>query len=299
MSVLGKFAKLWLITTDHLTDRILFRDDEDFKVGMNVVAVLACAFPVEVLSFILMSNHVHFVLASSRAVADAFIDEFKRRYSQHLRRKYGAKESLRGLKHRIDPIDGNEESLEWVVAYVQMNSVAANICLSPNDYPWGTGNSFFRAMPGRGHRLDQFSKRAVRRLLHTAQTLPPDLLVNDDGYVLPETYVNVEFIETVFRTPKRMLYFLQNSSKAKRRLSAENNVPAFRDQILAAAIPDLCQSLFRKPGLASMTDSESAELLKQLRFRFTANVNQLARVSNLPYEKVVELLDQVVTLKEG
>ena len=48
-----------------------------------------------------------------------------------------------------------------------------------------------------------------------------------------------------------------------------------------------------------MSESESAELLKQLRFRFTANVNQLARVSNLPYEKVVELLDQVFTLKEG
>lgn len=31
----------WLVTTDHLTDRIWFKDDEDFKAAMNIVAVLS------------------------------------------------------------------------------------------------------------------------------------------------------------------------------------------------------------------------------------------------------------------
>lgn len=133
-------VEIWFITTDHLTDRIWFRDDDDFKMGMNLVAVLACVLSVNVLSFILMSNHVHFVLACSNKKAQEFIDEYKRRYSQYLRRKYGLKESLRRVGCQIDFIDGKDESLEWVVAYVQMNSVAANICLSPTGYPWGTGD---------------------------------------------------------------------------------------------------------------------------------------------------------------
>ena len=290
MSVMVEF---WLVTTDHLTDRIWFRDDEDFKMGMNLVAILACVLSVDVLAFILMSNHVHFVLACPYEKAQAFIEEYKRRYSQYLRRKYGLKETLRGVNYRIDFIDGQNESMEWVVAYVQMNCVAANICLSPTGYPWGTGNAFFKASQVRWRRVGEYSKRALKRILHSKEDLPPNLLMSDSGYILPESYVQVQFVENLYRTPKRMLYFLQNSSKAKRRLTAENDVPAFRDQVILAGIPDLCQSLFRKPNLDAMSEDELAELFKQLRCRFSANVHQLARVTGVPYEKVVRLLDKI------
>ena len=59
----------FLITTDHLEDRLWFRDDEDFKTGMNYAATVAFLLGVNVLAFILMSNHVHFVLACSEAEA--------------------------------------------------------------------------------------------------------------------------------------------------------------------------------------------------------------------------------------
>ena len=292
MRVLEKRLQVWLITTDHLTDRIWFRDDEDFKVGMNLVAVLACCFQVDVLSFILMSTHVHFVLACSNGQAKRFIDEFKRRYAQHMRKKYGIKEFLRENDVDIRPLEGMQESQEWGIAYVQMNSVAANICLSPTNYPWGTGNAFFKASPPRGRRLDSFSGRARRRLLHSEQELPPHLLVGEDGYVLPESYVQVERVETLFRTPKRMDYFLRNSSKAKRRLaSAGSESPSFRDQVVQSAIPDLCHTLFQKRILDELTREEQSELLRQLRFRFSSCPHQLARVTGLSYERVATLLD--------
>lgn len=286
-------VEFWFISTDHLTDRIWFRDDDDFKMGMNLVAVLACVLSVNVLAFILMSNHVHFVLACPYEKAEAFIEEYKRRYSQYLSRKYRLKETLRRVGYRIDPVDGNDESLECVVAYVQMNSVAANITLTPNGYLWGTGDVFFAESKGSRHRLEKYSKRALRRMLHSKVKLPPNLLLSDSGYILPESYVDVQFVETLFRTPKRMLYFLQSSSKAKRRLSSEENLPAIRDQVIVSAIPDLCQSLFGKPDIASLTEAEKSELLKQLRYRFSSYVNQLARVTGMSYETVVRLLDKV------
>ena len=52
----------WLVTTEHLKEGVWFRDEEDYKVGMNYVAVLSFILGVTVLSFSLMSNHVHFVL---------------------------------------------------------------------------------------------------------------------------------------------------------------------------------------------------------------------------------------------
>lgn len=292
MCALGYLLQVWLITTDHLTDRIWFRDEEDFKVGMNLVAILACSFPVEILSFTLMSNHVHFVLAGSYEQVERFIIEFKRRYAQHARKKYGVKEFLRGNGTDIRPLDGTEESQEWGIAYVQMNCVAANICLSPTNYPWGTGNAFFKVGRAQGRRLDSFSGRARMRLLHSEQKLPPDLIVGEEGYILPESYVNVERVEAIFRTPKRMNYFLQNSSKAKRRLAMAES-PSFSDQLVLSAIHDLCNSLFRKSSLETMDWKERTELIKQLRYRFSADPRQLARVTGLSYETVSAMLDEM------
>ena len=292
MCALGFLLQVWLITTDHLTDRIWFRDEEDFKVGMNLVAILACSLPVEILSFTLMSNHVHFVLAGSYEQVERFINEFKRRYAQHVRKKYGVKEFLRGNGVDIRPLDGTEESQEWGIAYAQMICVAANICLSPTNYPWGTGNAFFKVGRTQGRRLDSFSGRARMRLLHSEQKLPPDWIVGEEGYILPESYVNVERVESLFRTPKRMNYFLQNSSKAKRRLAAAE-CPSFSDQLVLSAIHDLCHSLFRKSSLETMDWKERAELIKQLRYRFSSDPQQLARVTGLSYETVTAMLDEM------
>ena len=174
-----------------------------------------------------------------------------------------------------------------------MNPVAAGICFSPTGYQWGTGDTFFKTKQAKGRKLGSYSDRARIALLHSTQPMPPDLLVGEDGYVLPESYVKVELVERIFRTPKRMNFFHQNSSKAKRRLSSDENAPSFRDQLVIAAIPDLCQSLFRKPSMTGLTENDQAELLKQLRFRFSSNADQLARVTGLSYNKVVELLDKV------
>ena len=292
MSVLENRLEFWLVSTEHLTDRIWFRDEDDFKMGMNLVAILACVLHVDVLAFILMSNHVHFVLSCSKEMATEYIDEYKRRYARYVNRKYGTVELLRRNGRDVRPIDGNQESLEWAIAYVHMNCVAANICLSPSDYPWGSGGAFFRVKTPKGRRLGQLSMRARLRILHTSLELPSNLLIDDSGYILPESYVQVELVETLFRTPKRMLFFLQNSSKAKRRLSSDEDIPAFRDQVIVSAIPDLCQSLFRKPNMGYLAENDLTELLRQLRFRFSSNINQLARISGLSYEKVASLLDK-------
>ena len=287
--------KLWLITTEHLKAGLWFRDEEDFKVGMNFVAIQAHASRVVVLSFILMSNHVHFILvADSKRDAEAFIDGFKQRYSLYLRRKYGVKEFLRGTDVHVDPISLYDEDPEKAIAYVEMNCVAANICSHPSQYPWGTGGMFFNPGKLAGRPLGTFSKRASKRLLHTdVESLPDDWLVGADGYILPQNYVDVAAVEACFRTPQRMNWFLSNSSKAKRRLEADENLPAFRDQVILAAIPDLCQSLFGKRQFSQLMREEQVEFVRQLRFRFSAHVNQIARVCGLTYEQAAQLMDSV------
>ena len=282
----------WLVTTEHLKKGLWFRDDEDYRIGMNYVAIVSFAYGVMLLAFVLMSNHVHFVLYCTEEEARAFINEFKADCSRHLALKYGVRDLLRRNRVVIERISPDDESFERAMAYVQMNPPAANICLHPTGYPWGTGSVFFNGREIKGIRLGDLSRHAVRKRLRTKRSLPADWLLGEDGYILPESYVPVTLVESIFRTPKRMNFFLQNSSKAKRRLEFRgNDLPSFRDQVLYAVIPDLCQSLFGRNTVSDLDREQKTELVRQLRRRFGSDVRQIARVTSLPMEETARLLD--------
>ena len=282
----------WLVTTEHLKSGLWFRDDEDYRIGMNYVAIASFVYGVMVLAFVLMSNHVHFVLYCMEEEARAFINEFKADCSRHLALKYGVRDLLRRNRAVIERISAEDESFERAIAYVQMNPPAANICLHPTGYPWGTGGVFFNTRQMKGIRLGDLSRNAIRKRLRTKRSLPADWILGEDGYILPESYVPVELVESIFRTPKRMNYFLQNSSKAKHRQEFQGNeLPSFRDQVLYAALPDLCRSLFSKNESSALDEEQRQELVRQLRRRFSADIHQIVRVTSFPMKDVARYLD--------
>lgn len=281
-----------LVSTNHLTKGVWFRDDQDYKVGMNYVAIIAAASGITVLAFILMSNHVHFLLQCSKEEAEWFINEYKRRYSEYLNRRYGTDDFLRLNKIDVQPVYMKDESLEKAFAYVLMNCVAANICLSANEYPWSSAGIYFNLNTPRGVRSGDLSKNYRCRLLHSRAEIPDDLLIGEDGYILPYSYIPVKFVESLFKTPKRLNYFLLNSSKAKRVLASEIGLPAFSDNTILSAIPDLCKSLFRQSRVSELSDKDTAELIKQVKYRFSADIHQISRVLGAPYPDIAKLLEE-------
>lgn len=279
----------WLVTTGHLSDRIWFRDEEDFKAAMNIIALLSCMPEVQIISFILMSNHVHFILGCSKDDAGVFITRFKKMYSQYYSKKYGICALLYRNRIDIKPLSVEDESLERGIAYVLMNSVAANICINSTSYPWGTGNTFFRVGTSHATRIGTLSGRARERIMHSKRPVPDDYVLDPGGFIDPVSYVPFKFVESVFRTPRRMNWFLQNSSKARRLREA----PAFNDQFIASAVQNLLVSLFRQTDLSRLSKDQCAELFRQIRFRFSSDPGQIARVCKIPYGTVCALLEKV------
>ena len=91
----------------------------------------------------------------------------------------------------------------------------------------------------------------------------------------------------------RMNYFLNTSSKARKRLETEERLPAFRDQIILAALTDLLRSLFGKESFKELTSQEQPEFMRQIRFRFSADIHQIARVCGLSYADAARIIDAV------
>lgn len=282
--------KFYFVTTDHLETRIWFRDDDDFKAGMNYVAVAAAKTGVAVVAFILMSNHVHFLLLCEDWEAKRFIDLFKKLYGTYFGRRYNTKRFLRRNNVDIQVITTAEEAVERVIAYIIMNSVAARICLHAGFYKWGSGACYFNNNKEIGAPLSSMSAREQIRTLKSNETLPQNWKVGAEGYILPESYVQVTLVERLYKTPSRMSYFLNTSSKAKRALAQEGF--SFRDQLIQEGMKDLLVSMGKKDR-DELSKKEQAELLKQLRWRFSADVHQISRVSGYSYSEVTELLNSL------
>ena len=257
---------------------------------MNIIAIVAASSNVTVLVFILMSNHVHFILQCSRDEAKAFIDKFKKHYGMYFQKKYGINKLLRANSADIREVPQENESLERALAYVQMNCVAANICAHPSQYPWGCGDLFFSQYSKDGFMIGSLPVRAQWRILQSRVTLPKEYLMLKKGYIDPRSYVPVRFVESLFRTPKRMNWFLMNSSKAKIRLESQM-LPSFRDQVVMASMEDLCHSLFRRHSFDSLDLEEKSEMVRQLHRRFSADIPQIARITGLSYTDTARMLD--------
>ena len=283
--------RFFFITTDHLESKIWFRDKSDYVVGMNYVAVISFAKKIKVITFILMSNHVHFLLQCTKEEAREFISAFKALYGKYYCQKYGTKRFMCRNKIDIREITFENEALERVVAYIQMNSVAARISLEAGGYKWGTGACFFNDNRPLGKRLGDFSRRSQIRLLKSNVKLPQDWRISEDGYVLPESYVCIEFVQRLFKTPSRMMYFLHNSSKAK--LVGGKVAPSFKDEIVLEVAKDLCRTLYFKKTFTYLTEEELTDLVKQLSRRLSADAHQICRVLGLSYVEVTRLLDRV------
>ena len=76
---------------------------------MNFVAIEAAAHPnVNILTFILMSNHVHFLMKAELQDVEKYMYQFKHRYSIYMRKKWGIKKFLKrnGLDIREIPYSG-------------------------------------------------------------------------------------------------------------------------------------------------------------------------------------------------
>lgn len=287
--------RYFLVTTSHLSDGIWFKDDEDFKAGMNYVAIMASKGKAYVLCFVLMSNHVHFVLGcESKENAWDFITGFKQLYARYFYNKYGVRKFLRRNGVDIRELFIEDESLHKGIAYTAMNPVAANICAHASQYAWGSGNCYFNPSLNPGKRMDSFSFRQRRQLLHSRLPVPLDYQLGSNGFILPYSYICYNFVQKLFKTPGRFNYFLINSSKAKARMESETNlIPTFRDQVLAAAIPDICHTLFGKGNPGELTEREKARLAYELHHRFASDPKQIARLMGCSLQDAVRWLDSV------
>lgn len=124
-------------------------------------------------------------------------------------------------------------------------------------------------------------------MFHSKKRLPAEWRVCSSGYVIPESYVDAAEVERCFGTCRSFEYFLSSSLSVRRGV---NDSIAFSDDVLKTAMVELLEKKYIAAEVCELDDFLRSHLVRDLRQRFGAPTQQLARVVGLSLSEVLRCL---------
>ena len=172
-----------LCTPGKLTE-IICENEDDYRFCVSMIAIAAVVANVRIITFEIMSNHIHVVLSGEDDDCNRFFDYFKDKLKRYFT-KTGRYKNLDGFEPALIPID-SLESLRNEIVYTCRNGYVATGAYTPFSYPWGGGNLFFNTfaekVPARKYKT--LTYREKRTVCHgTGLELPDNYEVDDNGIV--------------------------------------------------------------------------------------------------------------------
>ena len=275
------------VSSHGLEKNDIFKSRQDFIRGMNDIALCVLGYDVCILAFCLMSNHFHFVLYGTLEECRRFAEEYKRRCGMRMRLVSGEVKGLKDVSVQIDMIDSHEY-LENAIAYVLRNSLAAGVFMMPYHYEWSSLSLYFRgACQPVGVKLNDLSARKRLNILRSHQAVPDTYMIDADGMILPQCYVNVRMVEDIFRHPARLMMAvarkIENDVEVRFGISESISIT---DQELLTQMNELIRLEFGCSSLYQLSMKDRIKLCTLLKRNFGAGARQIARVTRLSPEIV-------------
>ena len=266
----------------------MFRDDADFIAGVNRVGICVLTTRTEVFAFTLMDTHVHFVLYGSMPDCKNFIKRYKQLTGRWIYEKYGISGHLTDVNTSIIHIVSKEHLMEEV-AYLDRNSIAAGYRNLPTEYPWGSAKYMFKeehASDNRKYRrVCEISNSDLRDILASRVIPPSDWEIDTNGMINPRCFINVNLLESLFRTPNRYIYFLSKKVEGDVEMRHNQGVKSFiPDRELRLVIDDILRRVYCVDKVALLDFKSKISLAKTLRYEYASTLKQIARLLHMDFD---------------
>ena len=280
------------VCTDGTVLPWMFKDNQDFIFGCNRVGICKLLTGTIVVTFILMDNHVHFLLYGSERGCRKFIDKYKLLTGKWISHKYGIPKYLKQLPSSIIPIR-NEEDIMETAAYIDRNSVMGGFKGLPFEYPWGSCRLMFRSKeePADSKKMTDFSENELRDLLKSRVKFPENWSFDHDGRINPLYFTDINRAESLFKTPVRYLFFLTKKLEGKiNQALVIGNKTFVSDKDLREIAIGLAYKEFGSVKIKSLDVNSRISLAHELRKHFLASHKQISRILHLEIGILKELL---------
>ena len=283
------------VCTDGLEQVTLLKDDEDFKVAWNYLALSAWRTGVMVVAFILMSNHVHELIACrSASQADKAIKMFKKMLSLYIKKRYEKSKILHRTEDCISLID-SIQYLKNCIAYILRNAVCAKICAKPEQYRWSSYAGYFKDKSAIkcSRPVSQLNYTEKRRLLKTDMDLSDcPFEIDEDGMITIDSFIRTDIVEKVYRrSGKSFLYFLGSCNDAKMEYELTcQPLMHISDQEMYQTVSRHVANRFHGKELSELTSAEKCSILKSVFFSNRTSIPQLSRIMGLKRTLIQQIL---------
>ena len=259
---------------------------------MTLMAMCAFDGPtVQVITFIIMSNHIHVVLCGSEEDVLAFFAMFKRRLQRYLAGKGQRTDLAHFTCERPISIE-TLESLRNQICYTNRNNFVVDPGQTPFSYPYGANGYYF--LPIAKERRDacfgDLTLREKRRLIHARSVGYPDSYVITDGYLSPMNFCRLDVGEAVFRDARHYFNKLSKGIESYREIAAQlGDAIFYTDDELYDIVRQICRDKYAGQRPALLGKNEKMELARLLRYDYNADNAKIMRLLRIPMEVLNQL----------
>lgn len=277
------------LSTKPLENELIFRDDEERKVAMNLIAITARELRVDILAFALMNNHFHFIIKGELVDGVTFFRRLRKRLSN-----YFARHGRTGILDNVD-VDPHTPPITSLtqfrneIAYVIRNPYVVRLDVNPFSWPWCSGYLYFNPFLSQlsSQSPDELSfkeKRAITRA--TDPVLDPSFRVRN-GMIVPESFVNYRLVENLFPNARKFTWWVMKNIEAQievaRRLDERPNL---NDDELFKTAQIISRTRFGFNSVKDLPLRQRKELGIILKNELCASNGQIARIAQLEQQIV-------------
>ena len=281
----------WHIYTDGTMMQNIFISKEDFIMGIWCLAAAQhLCKSVRVITFELMGNHIHLILAGAKEDCIKVFDIFAARLKK-------------AFPKRQHPIDWSKfkmeilsiESLQTLrneIIYVNRNAFVANPAYTPESYPWGGGCAYF--CPWLKHLattpFGELPILAQRALLHTKKIAPlADLKVIDSMPFIP-SFCDIKLGESLFRDARSYFNSLTRNAEAFSQIASRLKDTIFlTDEELYSVICSHISKEYSVKAPAQLSAQQKIDTARHMHFDYNATNQQLRRMLRMDLSVLEEL----------
>jgi hypothetical protein len=276
-------------TMEHLEKQLVFRVEEDYVYGVNTLALATLEFPVKLLCYSLMSNHLHLLLRGRYTYCLRFYDWIIGRIRSYLGRKYRISGVISGMNVDISAVDSGRMFRNEVLYQIR-NPYKARIC-SPLSYTWSSADVYFNSQCHLVCGTPFANHREVRMLLHTHMHIP-NHWTHDNGRILNKWFVDYKYVEKSIGSSLEFfdglrIYDLESVVAQAHGLEV---TISFSDSEMLEKIAVICHNEYHVRSHHQLDQKSLMILARTIARRFSCPKNQIARLLGLDMSFLDKLL---------
>ena len=281
----------WHIYTDGTRMQNIFCYEEDFATGMWALAAsLHLSKEVRALTFELMTNHVHLIIAGQRENCIKAFDLFAARLRLAFPKRQRTIDWSQ-FKMDILPIE-SLQALRNEIIYTNRNAFVANPEYTPDSYPWGGGCAYF--CPWLKHLtttpLGELPILTQRAWLHTKKIEPLASLRVIDSMPFIPSFCDISLGESMFRDARSYFNSLTRNAEAFSQIASRLKDSIFlTDEELYSVICSHISKEYSVKAPSQLNAQQKIDTARHMHFSYNASNRQLKRMLRLDLAVLEEL----------